>query len=221
MRTVRLGDYDLTRESARTALDTYLADKLPHDKPEQPQRRLSTRQVLRIVVDAAKRAGLTGMHPHTLRHSCATHCLNRGMDIRHVQELLGHTSLVATQKYLHVATAQLQGIHTKFHPHGGAMRKTAKAEVLPPQRMTTRPKALDLAALKGVKAAASEPPQSAIDTLLIFDARYLDRDTRQGLLRLLPQLIHLQRAWKAKFLSKEGRTVWLRRLLPQLQGSLL
>lgn len=119
MRTVRLGDYDLTRESARIALDAYLADKLPHDKPEQPQRRLTTRQMLRIVANTAKRAGLTGVHPHTLRHSMATHCLNRGMDIRFVQELLGHTSLVSTQKYLHVATAQLQRIHTKFHPHGG------------------------------------------------------------------------------------------------------
>lgn len=37
-------------------------------------------------------------HPHILRHSCATYCLHHGMDIRHVQELLGHTSLVATQR---------------------------------------------------------------------------------------------------------------------------
>jgi site-specific recombinase XerD len=42
--------------------------------------------------------------------------LNHGMDIRHVQELLGHTSLVATQKYLHLAIANLQKTHTKFFP---------------------------------------------------------------------------------------------------------
>jgi Phage integrase family len=65
-----------------------------------------------------KRAGISGMHPHVLRHSCATHCLNHGMDIRFVQELLGHKNLQATQKYLHVATANLQRVHKKFLPRG-------------------------------------------------------------------------------------------------------
>jgi site-specific recombinase XerD len=120
MRTVRLGGYDIpNKERARLALDAYLRNenRLPERKPDTKP--LGRKGVYRVIVAVAKRAGLTGVHPHTLRHSMATHCLNRGMDIRFVQELLGHTSLVATQKYLHVATAQLQRIHTKFHPHGG------------------------------------------------------------------------------------------------------
>jgi site-specific recombinase XerD len=118
VRTVRLGDYEIpTKERAREALAAFLEGKLPviHDKSKG---RLSKRGIHRIVVKAAKRAGLTGVHPHILRHSCATHCLNHGMDIRHVQEMLGHTSLVATQKYLHLATANLQAVHAKFFPRG-------------------------------------------------------------------------------------------------------
>src|SRR5882724_3155821 len=110
MRTVKLGDYHIpNRESARIALDAYLSSKLPQgeldDKP------MGKKGVYRVIVAAAKRAGVAGIHPHILRHSCATHCLNRGMDIRHVQELVVHTSLIATQKYLHVATANLQATH--------------------------------------------------------------------------------------------------------------
>lgn len=111
---VRLGDCEIpTKERARQALADYLKGKLPPTPPPKADHPLSIRQIRRDVVDAAKRAGLTGVHPHILRHSCATHCLNHGMDIRHVQELLGHTSLVATQKYLHLATAALKKIHTK------------------------------------------------------------------------------------------------------------
>ena len=115
MRTVRLGDYDITnRERARIALHEYLSDKLPKGKPDYKP--LGKHGVYRAIVAAAKRAGISGVHPHILRHSCATHCLDHGMDIRHVQELLGHTSLVATQKYLHVSTVNLKKIHTKFFP---------------------------------------------------------------------------------------------------------
>lgn len=72
--------------------------------------------VYRVIVAAAKRAGIKGVHPHILRHSMATHCLDHGMDIRHVQELLGHTSLVATQKYLHLSPVRLLDVHKKFFP---------------------------------------------------------------------------------------------------------
>jgi len=119
LRNIRLGDFDIpNKERARQALDAYLVGKLHHVPVEKDTRGLTTRQIYRVIVKAAKRAGITGVHPHVLRHSCATHCLNHGMDIRHVQEMLGHTSLIATQKYLHLAIANLKRIHTKFFPKG-------------------------------------------------------------------------------------------------------
>lgn len=102
-KSVRLGGYEIpTRERAREVLKAFLAARGVHgtrvNRAANPEA-LTRRQIFRVVVKAAKRAGLTGVHPHSLRHSMATHCLNHGMDIRHVQELLGHTSLVATHKY--------------------------------------------------------------------------------------------------------------------------
>jgi site-specific recombinase XerD len=119
MRTVRLGDYDLpTKERARLALDAYLrnTNKLPEKEPDTKP--LGTKGVYRVIVQIARRAGVADVHPHTFRHSMATHCLDHGMDIRHVQELLGHTSLMATQKYLHLSTVNLKRIHAKFFPGG-------------------------------------------------------------------------------------------------------
>ncbi len=119
MRTIRLGDYEIpNRERAREALDTYLdlKGKLPEKEPDTLP--LGKMGVYRMIVQTARRAGITGVHPHILRHSMATHCIDHGMDIRHVQELLGHTSLMATQKYLHLSTANLKRVHTKFFPKG-------------------------------------------------------------------------------------------------------
>jgi integrase/recombinase XerD len=110
LRSVRLGDYELpTKERARQALDAFLKDKLPELRFNEHG--LKTRSIYRIVVTAAKRAGIEGVHPHTMRHSMATHLLNRGVDIRFVQEILGHEGLGATQKYLHIAISRLQEVH--------------------------------------------------------------------------------------------------------------
>lgn len=85
-------------------------------KRSKPDRPLGVRQLARVVKQAALRAGVTGIHPHSLRHAFATHMLGRGADLRSLQELLGHTSVSTTQIYTHVAMEQLVAIHKKFHP---------------------------------------------------------------------------------------------------------
>jgi site-specific recombinase XerD len=79
---------------------------------------LHTRTLGKIVQRAARRAGIAGIHPHSFRHAFATHLLNRGVDLRSLQELLGHTSVSTTQIYTHVAVDQLSETHKKFHPRG-------------------------------------------------------------------------------------------------------
>jgi len=79
---------------------------------------LCSRQIQRIVKLAVLRAGLNGIHTHSFRHAFATHMLDRGTDLRCIQELLGHASVATTQIYTHVSMEQLATSHKKFHPRG-------------------------------------------------------------------------------------------------------
>lgn len=79
-------------------------------------RRLSSRGVELIVETYAKKAGLPMLiTPHTLRHSFATDLLTQGVDLRSVQEFLGHRTIVTTQVYTHVTNKRLRDIHRQFH----------------------------------------------------------------------------------------------------------
>lgn len=79
--------------------------------------RVSRQTIWKAIRRYARQARITKrVSPHTLRHSFATHLLERGADLRIVQELLGHASVATTQVYTHVTTSRLKAIHQQFHP---------------------------------------------------------------------------------------------------------
>ncbi len=113
-------------QGALTILDSYikqlrvklLGEKIcPQIFLSKNGRRLSRIEVWRIVRKAAIHAGLDKhVTPHTLRHCFGTHLLQGGADLRSVQEMLGHASVVTTQIYTHVDQEHLKRIHKKYHP---------------------------------------------------------------------------------------------------------
>lgn len=78
--------------------------------------RLSRQSVHAIVEKYGRVAGIKGLHPHTLRHSFATHLLEGGADLRVVQELLGHSNIATTQLYTHVDRTHVRRVYLAAHP---------------------------------------------------------------------------------------------------------
>ena len=110
---------------AADALRTWLA-QIPKNGPlflNRHYTRLSARSAWKIVRDAGATNGISGLHPHALRHSCATHLLGSGADLRAIQEQLGHASLSTTQRYTHVDAAHLLSVYRSAHPRAGSEEK--------------------------------------------------------------------------------------------------
>lgn len=112
---------------ARAAIQAYLAECRPllvrpdgRDRGRlllsRTGRPLERVAVWQIVKRHAAAAGLQDVHPHTLRHSFATHLLVGGADLRVVQELLGHADIGTTEIYTHVDRSRLRDVHKKHHP---------------------------------------------------------------------------------------------------------
>lgn len=102
--------------------------------------RLTRQGAWKIVTRYGSRVGLDGrLSPHVLRHCCATHMLDRGADIRVVQELLGHASISTTQIYTKVSPDRLRAVYDAAHPRARSAIRTARGGRGPAGSVATMP----------------------------------------------------------------------------------
>lgn len=107
---------------AAEAIDLYLNEY--RDKEDGPLfysdhgKRINRGAVRKIVITYARPLGLNKMTTHTLRHATATHFLEKGADLRFIQEMLGHTSIATTQRYTHLTSTHFEEMFNKFNPRG-------------------------------------------------------------------------------------------------------
>ncbi len=110
--------YTLLSDAALKLVDAYLEGFHPGRwlfPGAQPARHLSARSVQKVTAVARERAGIAKpVTPHVLRHSFATHLLERGIDVRFIQELLGHASVRTTEIYTHVSRRHIERIRSPF-----------------------------------------------------------------------------------------------------------
>ena len=106
-----------TEQAAKAALLRFIK-KQPGTRYGSNLRPIGTKTIERIVKTAARKAGLGHIPPRQLRYSFATHMLDHGADLLYIKDLMGHASLVATQRYLHLSMNELIRTYRRCRPHG-------------------------------------------------------------------------------------------------------
>lgn len=120
-RVIPVGDYAIyfVKKYLAEYRNQFLKDNTDYLFLNNHGKKLTRQGFYKLVKELAVKKNIkTEFSPHTLRHSFATHLLDRGADIVSIKEMLGHSSLSTTQIYTHISNQKLKDEYTKFHPHG-------------------------------------------------------------------------------------------------------